>query len=201
MNLGALRRYCDGAAVVARAVARRDAGRRRSSACCRASSSRSSSPCCCSSAATGGRTARCSAAPTTARAGTASTTSRARREEPGIVVYRWEAPLFFANAGTFREQIRRARAGRGSPAGSCCSARPSPTSTSPRPSMLEQLDDELNAAGMHMAFVEMRSRLQDLVGATACTTPSTATTSTPASTPRSPPSRRTEETGEDAGAA
>ncbi len=29
------------------------------------------------------------------------------QELPGIVVYRWEAPLFFANAGTFRQQIRR----------------------------------------------------------------------------------------------
>ena len=28
--------------------------------------------------------------------------------------------------------------------------------------MLEQLDNELNAAGTHMAFAEMRSRLQDL---------------------------------------
>jgi hypothetical protein len=30
--------------------------------------------------------------------------------------------------------------------------------------MLEQLDTELNAAGIHLAFVELRSRLQDLVG-------------------------------------
>jgi anti-anti-sigma regulatory factor len=29
--------------------------------------------------------------------------------------------------------------------------------------MLEQLDKELNAQGIHMAFVELRSRLQDLV--------------------------------------
>jgi MFS superfamily sulfate permease-like transporter len=29
--------------------------------------------------------------------------------------------------------------------------------------MIEQLDVELNAAGVHMAFVEMRTRLQDLV--------------------------------------
>ena len=29
--------------------------------------------------------------------------------------------------------------------------------------MLEQLDDELNAPGIHMAFAEMRARLQDLV--------------------------------------
>ena len=29
--------------------------------------------------------------------------------------------------------------------------------------MLEQLDQELNAVGIHMAFAEMRTRLQDLV--------------------------------------
>jgi MFS superfamily sulfate permease-like transporter len=29
--------------------------------------------------------------------------------------------------------------------------------------MLEQLDRELNGQGIHMAFVEMRTRLQDLV--------------------------------------
>ena len=28
-------------------------------------------------------------------------------EVPGIVVFRWEAPLFFANSGLFREQLRR----------------------------------------------------------------------------------------------
>ena len=27
-------------------------------------------------------------------------------EVPGVVVYRWEAPLFFANAGVFRDQVR-----------------------------------------------------------------------------------------------
>ena len=29
--------------------------------------------------------------------------------------------------------------------------------------MLEQLDNELNAQGIHLAFVELRDRLQDLV--------------------------------------
>src|SRR6202020_1844118 len=29
------------------------------------------------------------------------------RELPGIVIYRWEAPLFFANASAFRGQVRR----------------------------------------------------------------------------------------------
>ena len=44
------------------------------------------------------------------RASTAGTTSTAfprPSELPGIVVYRWEAPLFFANAGAFRRQVRR----------------------------------------------------------------------------------------------
>ncbi len=30
--------------------------------------------------------------------------------------------------------------------------------------VLEQLDNELNADGIHLAFVEMRSRIQDLAG-------------------------------------
>ena len=31
------------------------------------------------------------------------------RQLPGVVVYRWEAPLFFANAGAFHNEIRRIR--------------------------------------------------------------------------------------------
>ncbi len=26
---------------------------------------------------------------------------------PGVVVFRWEAPLFFASSGQFRDQVRR----------------------------------------------------------------------------------------------
>ena len=46
--------------------------------------------------------------------------------------------------------------------GSSSSARRSPTWTSPPAEMLEQLDRELNDAGIHLAFAELRSRLQDL---------------------------------------
>ena len=52
--------------------------------------------------------------------------------------------------------------------------------------MLEQLDRELNATGIHMAFVEMRSRLQDLVLGTACSRRSIVTASTRLSRPPSP---------------
>ena len=83
------------------------------------------------------------------------------RELPGIVVYRWEAPLFFANAGTFRQQVRRLMRDR-HPSWIVlqCEAITDVNVTAAK--MLEDLDLELNAAGCHLAFVEMRSRLQDL---------------------------------------
>ena len=50
----------------------------------------------------------------------------------------------------------------GSRIGSCCSARPITDVDVTAAEMLKQLDIELNAAGIHMAFAEMRGRLQDL---------------------------------------
>jgi high affinity sulfate transporter 1 len=80
---------------------------------------------------------------------------------PGVVVYRWEAPLFFANAGSFRQQIRHlVREHRPEWVVIQCEAVTDVDVTAAE--MLEQLDNELNAAGIHMAFAEMRSRLQDL---------------------------------------
>ncbi len=81
----------------------------------------------------------------------------------GIVVYRWEAALFFANAGEFRRQLRRPRPSTATRRGSCCSARPSPTSTSPPPRCSSRLDLELNSQGIHLAFVELRGRLRPLL--------------------------------------
>jgi high affinity sulfate transporter 1 len=84
------------------------------------------------------------------------------RELPGVVVFRWEAPLFFANAAAFRTQIRRLVRAR-KPAWvviECEAVTDVDVSAS---QMLEQLDKELNAAGTHMAFVELRTRLRELV--------------------------------------
>ncbi len=81
---------------------------------------------------------------------------------PGIVVYRWEAPLFFANCSAFRTQIRHVVADRHSSwVVVQCEAMTDVDVSAAQ--MLEQLDRELNATGIHMAFVEMRTRLQDLV--------------------------------------
>jgi high affinity sulfate transporter 1 len=81
---------------------------------------------------------------------------------PGIVVYRWEAPLFFANCSSFRSQLRRVvKARRVSWVVIQCEAITDIDVSAAQ--MLEQLDQELNASDIHMAFVEMRTRLQLLV--------------------------------------
>src|SRR3954451_2743143 len=85
------------------------------------------------------------------------------REEPGIVVYRWEAPLFFANAGSFRQAIRKQVRDR-DPRWIVLQCEAITDIDVTAAEVLEQLDVELNRAGIHMAFVEMRSRLQNLVG-------------------------------------
>jgi MFS superfamily sulfate permease-like transporter len=85
------------------------------------------------------------------------------REVPGIVVYRWEAPLFFANAGIFRQQIRRVVRER-EPRWIVLQCEAITDIDVTAAEVLEQLDAELNAAGIHFAFVEMRTRLRDLVG-------------------------------------
>jgi len=83
------------------------------------------------------------------------------RQIPGVVVYRWEAPLFFANAGIFRQEIRRLVRER-HPAWVVVQCEAITDIDVTAAEMLRQLDNELNAAGVHMAFAEMRGRLQDL---------------------------------------
>jgi high affinity sulfate transporter 1 len=82
-------------------------------------------------------------------------------EEPGIVVFRWEAALFFANAGSFRRQVRRLATRPGTQwIVVQCEAITDIDVTAA--ATLESLDRELNDVGVHMAFVEMRSRLKEL---------------------------------------
>jgi high affinity sulfate transporter 1 len=84
------------------------------------------------------------------------------RTLPGIAVYRWEAPLFFANAGAFRQEVRRL-VHRDRPRWVVVQCEAITDVDVTAAGMLKQLDDELNADGTHMAFVEMRRRVQDLV--------------------------------------
>ena len=83
-------------------------------------------------------------------------------ELPGILVYRWEAPLFFANAGMFHEQVRTlVRTKKARWVILQCEAVTDIDVTAAE--MLDQADQQLNAQEVHLAFVELRSRLQDLV--------------------------------------
>ena len=84
------------------------------------------------------------------------------REIPGVVVFRWEAPLFFANSSAFRTQIRHIVRER-HPSWVVVQCQAITDVDVSAAGMLEQLDRELNASGIHMAFIEMRARLQDLV--------------------------------------
>jgi len=83
------------------------------------------------------------------------------REIPGVVVYRWEAPLFFANAGLFHRKVRRlVRERQPDWVVLQCEAITDVDVTAGE--MLEKLDLEMNALGVHLAFAEMRERIQGL---------------------------------------
>jgi high affinity sulfate transporter 1 len=78
----------------------------------------------------------------------------------GVVIFRWEAPLFFANAGIFRESVRElVRRERPRWIVLQCEAITDVDVTAA--DMLERLDTELNDKGVNMAFVELRSRLEE----------------------------------------
>jgi high affinity sulfate transporter 1 len=85
------------------------------------------------------------------------------RELPGIKVFRWEAPLFFANCGAFRAEVRRI-VRRDQPRWVVVQCEAITDVDVTAADMLTQLDNELNGAGIHMAFVEMRTRIRDHVG-------------------------------------
>ena len=80
----------------------------------------------------------------------------------GVMIFRWEAPLFFANAGIFREAVRElARHDRPRWIMLQCEAITDVDVTAA--DMLERLDTELNDKGVNVAFVELRTRLQELL--------------------------------------
>lgn len=83
-------------------------------------------------------------------------------ERPDMVVYRWEAPLFFANSGQFRDQVRTLVRSR-EPAWFVLQCEAVTDIDLTAAEMLRDLDEELNAKGVHIAFVELRTRLQELV--------------------------------------
>jgi MFS superfamily sulfate permease-like transporter len=77
-------------------------------------------------------------------------------ELPGLVIFRFDAPLFFANARTFRDQIRRLAAAEPRPRWIVVAAEPITDVDTTAADMLLALDEELNAAGTALVFAELK---------------------------------------------
>jgi high affinity sulfate transporter 1 len=75
---------------------------------------------------------------------------------PGLVIYRFDAPLFFANATTFRDEVRRLAAAEPAPRWIVIAAEPVTDVDTTASDMLEDLDEALNAQGISLVFAELK---------------------------------------------
>ena len=75
---------------------------------------------------------------------------------PGLVIFRFDAPLFFANARTFRDQIRLLAATDPRPLWIVIAAEPITDVDTTAADMLADLDEELNTAGTFLVFAELK---------------------------------------------
>lgn len=75
---------------------------------------------------------------------------------PRCVVFRFDAPLFFANARTFREQIRALAASGPPPLWIIVASEPITDVDTTAADMLRDLDEALNARGISLVFAEMK---------------------------------------------
>ena len=86
------------------------------------------------------------------------------RRIPGLLILRWSAPLFFANATLFRKRIRELVADSDPPP--CwimVAAAPVNDIDTTAGDMLDDLDKELNERGIHLAFAELEGRVSDRI--------------------------------------
>ena len=75
---------------------------------------------------------------------------------PGLVIYRFDGPLFFANATTFRDEIRRMARADPPPRWILIAAEPMTDVDTTASDMLEELDEALNADGISLVFAELK---------------------------------------------
>ena len=91
-------------------------------------------------------------------------------ELPGLVIFRFDAPLFFANARTFRDHIRRFAEAAPRPRWILIAAEPMTDVDTTAADMLEDLDEELNTKGIFLVFAELKDPVRrkleryDLIG-------------------------------------
>ena len=75
---------------------------------------------------------------------------------PGLVIYRFDGPLFFANATTFRDEVRRLAKADPPPIWILIAAEPMTDVDTTASDVLEELDQTLNAAGISLVFAELK---------------------------------------------
>jgi MFS superfamily sulfate permease-like transporter len=75
---------------------------------------------------------------------------------PGLVIYRYDAPLFYANARTFRDQIRRFARADPPPAWIVIAAEPITDVDTTASDMLTELDEATDAQDIVLAFAELK---------------------------------------------
>jgi high affinity sulfate transporter 1 len=82
---------------------------------------------------------------------------------PGCVLFRFDAPLFFANARTFRDQIRRLAKTAPPPKWIVVAAEPITDVDTTAADMLEDLDEALNAKGISLVFADMKDPVREKI--------------------------------------
>jgi MFS superfamily sulfate permease-like transporter len=84
------------------------------------------------------------------------------RRIPGLVMLRWDAPLFFANAELFRDRALEAvRSAPGAVRWLVVAAEPVTSVDVTSADVLSELDDTLRAAGIELCFAEMKDPVKD----------------------------------------
>jgi MFS superfamily sulfate permease-like transporter len=80
----------------------------------------------------------------------------AARVLPGLVIYRFDAPLFFANARTFRDEIMRLAQADPPPRWILIAAEPVTDVDTTASDVLEDLDETLNGRGISLVFAGLK---------------------------------------------
>jgi len=81
---------------------------------------------------------------------------------PGLVLFRWDAPLFFANAEAFADEIREAIASSPTPVRwVVVAAEPITDLDATAADVLKELDGELATQGIDLRFAEMKDPVKD----------------------------------------
>jgi high affinity sulfate transporter 1 len=82
---------------------------------------------------------------------------------PGLVIYRFDGPLIFANAQTFKAEVRHLARADPAPSWIIIACEPITSVDTTAAEMLEALDDELEAKGINLVFAEMKDAVRNEV--------------------------------------